>query len=194
MKDLKSIKTIKILALLLISSLTIVSCSSDDDGDHHDHDHDHDHEEELITTVNYTLTDGTNTVTLTFQDLDGEGGTDGVTTVSGSLAANTMYSGTIELLNETEDPAEDITVEVEEEGDAHEFFITSTISDIVVTKTDTDENGNPIGIISTLETGAVGTGSLTIVLKHEPTKPNNGTATGAGGSTDVQVTFPIDVE
>ena len=43
-------------------------------------------------------------------------------------------------------------------------------------------------------TGAAGTGTVTIVLKHEPTKPNNGTAAGAGGSIDVEVTFPITVQ
>ncbi|MUU77230.1 type 1 periplasmic binding fold superfamily protein [Winogradskyella sp. HL2-2] len=181
-------KTIKLLALLFISSLTIVSCSSDDDGD------DHDHEEELITTVTYELTNGTDIVTLEFQDVDGDGSALPTYTISGPLMANTIYTGEIELLNETEDPAEDITEEVEEEGDEHEFFITSSISDIVVTKTDVDEDGNPIGITSTLETGDAATGTLTIILKHEPTKPNDGTSEGAGGSTDVEVTFDIEVQ
>lgn len=186
---MKSIKIIKLLALLFVSSLAIVSCSSDDDGDH-----DHDHEEELITTVTYELTNGTDVVTLKFQDIDGDGSAAPTYTVSGPLAANTTYSGIIELLNETESPAEDITLEVEEEGDDHEFFITSSISDIVVSKTDTDEDGNPIGIETTLETGNAGTGTLTIILKHEPTKPNDGTSIGAGGSTDVEVSFSIEVQ
>lgn len=190
MKNLKSIKTIKLLALLFVSSLVIVSCSSDDDHN----DDDHDHEEELITTVTYTLSDGTNVITLTFQDLDGEGGTAGTTDVSGPLAASTTYTGSIELLNETESPVEDITEEVEEEGDEHEFFITSTVAGVTITKDDVDGDGNPIGIESTLTTGAAGTGSLTIILKHEPTKPNDGTSAGAGGSTDVEVTFPIEVQ
>ncbi|WP_372938283.1 type 1 periplasmic binding fold superfamily protein [Seonamhaeicola sp.] len=181
-------KTIKLLALFFVSSLVFVSCSSDDDND------DHDHEEELITTVTYTLTNGNDVITLEFEDLDGEGGADGTTTVSGPLTANTTYTGSIELLNETEDPAEVITEEVEEEGDEHEFFYSSTISDITITKEDEDEDGNPIGIETTLTTGEAGSGSLTIILKHEPTKPNDGTSTGAGGSTDVEVTFSIEVE
>lgn len=189
MRNLKSINTIKLLAILFVSSLITVSCSSDDDGDH-----DHDHEEELITTVIYTLNNGGDTVTLTFQDLDGEGGADGTTTVSGPLVANTTYSGTLQLLNETESPADDITLEVEEEGDEHEFFYSSTITDISVSKNDLDEDNNPIGIETTFVTGDANTGSLTIILKHEPTKPNNGTASSAGGSTDVEVTFPIVVQ
>lgn len=188
MKNIKSLKTIKLLALLFISTLVSVSCSSDDDDD------DHDHEEELITTVTYELTNGTDVVTLEFQDLDGEGGADGTYTISGPLTANTTYSGTIELLNETENPADNITLEVEDEGDEHEFFYTSTVSGISVSKDDTDEDGNPIGIETTLVTGDAGTGSLTIVLKHEPTKPNNGTSADAGGSTDLEVSFSISVQ
>jgi len=107
---MKNLKTIKLLAILFISSIVISSCSkSDDDDDHHD--------EELITTVTYTLTNGGNVVTLKFVDLDGEGGADGTYTVSGPLTANTTYTGVIKLENETESPAEDITVEVKQEGD-----------------------------------------------------------------------------
>jgi hypothetical protein len=180
-------KTFKLIALLFISSLTITSCSDEDD---HDHDGE---EEELITTVTYKLTNGTNVVTLKWQDLDGEGGQDPTFEVSGPLAANTTYTGEIELLNETESPAEDITEEVKAEGDEHEFFYTASISGLSIEKTDTDGNANPIGIETSLTTGNAGSGTLTIILKHEPTKPNDGTSNSAGGSTDVEVTFNITV-
>lgn len=181
-------KTIKLLAILFISTLTITSCSKDD----HDDDHD-DHDEELITTVTYTLTNGSNVVTLKFIDLDGEGGADGTYTVSGPLSANTTYTGVIKLENETESPAENITEEVEEEGNEHEFFYSSSISGLTVTKTDKDSNENPIGIETSLTTTGAGSGTLTVILKHEPTKPNNNTVAGAGGSTDAEVTFTINV-
>lgn len=184
-----TMKTIKLLAILFISALTLSSCSDDD----HDDD-DHDHEEELITTVNYTLTNGDDVVTLSFVDLDGEGGEDGTYDVSGSLSANTTYTGVIELLNETESPAEDITIEVKNEGDEHEFFYSSNITGVSVKKTDKDGDGNLIGIETTLTTGDTGVGTLTVILKHEPTKPNDGTADNAGGSTDVEVTFAISVQ
>ena len=183
-----TIKTIKLLAILFISALTFTACFDDD------HDDDHDHEEELITTVNYTLTNGNDVITLSFVDLDGEGGSDGTYSFSGNLSANTTYTGSIELLNETEDPAEDITVEVKDEGDEHEFFYSSNITGVSVAKTDTDGDGNPIGIKTTLTTGDTGVGTLTIVLKHEPIKPNDDTADNAGGSTDVDVTFAISVQ
>lgn len=185
---MKTLNTIKLIAVLFISSILFSSCSDNDD------DHDHDHEEELITTVIYTLTDGDDIVRLTFKDLDGEGGTDGTTTVSGPLKANTVYTGSIQLLNETESPAENITTEVQEEGDEHEFFYSTTVPNILITKNDTDANGNPIGIETLLTTGSIGTGTLIVVLKHEPTKPNNGSSADAGGSTDVEVTFSIQVQ
>ena len=188
---LKNMKTIKLLALLFISSLA-VGCSSDDDG----HGDDHDSEEELITTVIYTLTNNANNadvVTLTFTDLDGEGGADGTYDISGPLTANATYTGGIKLWNATENPAEDITEEVEGEADEHEFFYSSTAG-LTITKTDVDGDGNPVGIETTVTTGSAATGTLTVILKHEPTKPNNGTATGAGGSTDVEVSYSIEVQ
>jgi hypothetical protein len=184
---MKTIKTVKLVALLLVTSIAFVSCSDD-------HDDDHDHEEDLITTVTYTLRNGNEEVTLEFKDLDGEGGSDGTYNISGPLATNTTYTVAVKILNETESPAEDITEEVKAEDDEHEFFYTTSISGLTIEKTDTDGNNNPLGIETSVTTTAAGSGTLTIVLKHEPTKPNNGTATNAGGSTDVEITFSVTIE
>lgn len=188
MKITNTTKITKLLAILFISALTFTACSDDD----HEEE-DHDHEEELITTVNYTLTNGNDVITLTFSDPDGEGGNDGTYTISGPLTASTTYTGAIELLNESESPAEDITEEVKAEGDEHEFFYTTTVSGLTIEKTDTD-GVNPLGIETSVTTGSAETGTITVILKHEPTKPNDGTSTGAGGSTDVEVTFTVTVQ
>ncbi|WP_026778099.1 hypothetical protein [Polaribacter sp. Hel_I_88] len=188
MKTLKS-NTIKLFALLFISSVALSSCSED-----HDDDHDHGSEGELITTVTYTLTNGNDIVNLVFTDLTGGSLDDATYDVSGSLTANTTYTGVLKLENATESPAENITLEVKAEGDEHEFFFASSIAGLTFEKTDTDINGNPIGIETSVTTGSAGSGTLTVVLKHEPTKPNNGTSANAGGSTDVEVTFNIAVQ
>ena len=185
---MKTLHTIKLIAVLFISSILLSSCSDDHDEEGHDH------EEELITTVTYTLTNGNDIVTLTFQDLTGGSIEDATYAISGPLTANTMYTGSVELLNETESPADNITIEVQEEGNEHEFFYASSFADVLISKTDTDANGNPIGIETSLTAGNAGTGTLTIILKHEPTKPNNGSSVDAGGSTDVEVTFSIEVQ
>lgn len=195
MQTTKTVNTIKLLALLFISSLAFTGCSDDDDHDHDDDDHDH--EEEVITTLNYILTseDG-DTITFTFKDIDGDGGEDGEYSFSGdlTLTSNSSYTGAIELLNETEDPAEDITAEILEEAEEHEFFFSSSVDGVTVTKDDEDADGNPIGLKTIVTTGEAGTGTLTVILKHEPTKPNDGSSLDAGGATDIEVTFSIEVE
>ena len=63
--------------------------------------------------------------------------------------------------------------------------------DPAMTITDTDGNGNPIGISTSLSTGNSGSGSLTVVLKHEPTKPNNGGNKNRNGTINLNVLFLI---
>jgi hypothetical protein len=179
------------LTLLLASALFIFnSCEKDD--------HDHDHEGELITTLTYTLTDTAgNTVTLAFQDLDGDGG-NAPTITTDTLMANMTYTGSLSLQNESESPVEDITAEIQTEAAEHQFFFESTVAGLSVAYGDTDANNNPIGLSTTLTTGAAGTGNLTIVLVHQPDKTASGVATGdrtnAAGETDIEVTFNVVVQ
>lgn len=157
------------------------------------------HEEELITTLKYTLTADSSgiPIILTFQDLDGDGGND-PTIVGGTLAANTTYTASIELLNEIEQPAESISEEVEEEAEEHQFFFQSTVDGLSIDYADQDADGNPIGLASTLTTTNAGTGTITIILRHEPNKTGDNVADGditnAGGETDIEVTFDVDVQ
>lgn len=102
--------------------------------------------------------------------------------------------GTIQFLNESESPSENITTEVVEEADEHEVFYLSSITDTTISKDDVDANGNPLGVQTTLQTGAVGSGTLTVVLRHEPLKPNDGSLSNAGGETDVQVVFNLQIQ
>ena len=61
------------------------------------------------------------------------------------------------------------------------------------TATDTDGDGNPVGLSFDLVTNTAGAGTLTVTLRHEPTKPNDGTLTGAGGETDIAQTFSLTI-
>ena len=155
-------------------------------------------EEELITTVTYTLTSSTGEkVELNFKDLDGDGGQAPVIT-TGKLKPNTTYTGELKLLNETESPAENITLEIEEEALEHQFFFQVSGANATVTYKDQDTGGNPLGLRSEVKTGAVSTGQLTITLRHEPNKTASGVSQGnianAGGETDIEVTFPLTIE
>jgi hypothetical protein len=119
-------------------------------------------------------------------------------TVSGSLAANTTYNGVMEVLNETESPAEDITEEVLEEALEHQFFFTPSNSIATFAYSDADSEGNPIGIKFTLTTSDGGTGNINITLIHEPEKTepdvSSGDITNAGGEADIEATFSVTVQ
>ena len=188
-------KTLKNLSILFISALVFTACSSDDDNPEPVN------EEEVITTLTATLTPTGGGTSITFQtkDLDGDGPNNPVVSVSGALAANTTYNGTLELLNETESPAESINEEIEEEDDEHQFFYQVTNSLATFTYDDFDGDSNPVGLDFTVTTSATtGTGTLTITLRHEPNKSATGVSEGdisnAGGETDIQAVFDISVE
>lgn len=184
----------KFSLLLLAAVVTMTACKKDEPEEP-----EVPNEEEVITTLIYTLTPdgGGDAVVLTYQDLDGEGGNDGTYNVA-PLAANASYSGSIQVLNEIEDPAEDITEEVAEEDAEHQFFFAVDTANLTVTYDDADGNGNPVGLVTTVATTDASTGTLTVTLRHEPNKDASGVADGditnAGGETDIEVTFEITIE
>ncbi len=185
----KCLKSSTPMALVLICSLALFTACSDDDNDPLPVD-----EEEVITTMTVLLTGNGSTITLQSKDLDGDGPNAPELSVSGNLEANATYSGTIELLNETETPAENITEEVEEEDEEHQFFFNAGGAITGVTYSDQDSDGNPVGLSFELSTGEAGSGTLQVTLRHEPKKPNDGTLADAGGETDIAQTFTVTVE
>lgn len=176
---------------MIAGLLAFVGCNNDDDNPEPVN------ESEVITTVNVTLTPqgGGTPVTLSFEDLDGEGSGAPTVTVSGPLAAGTTYDGTIEFLDRTDpNDVEDITEEVEEESDEHEVFFFPVGVNLTFSNLNTDDDGNPLGTVFTVSAGAASNGTLTIALIHEGNKPNDGTLAGAGGETDVEVAFSVSIQ
>ena len=186
---LKTMKTMKTSAFYALLTLAMLGCSDDDTTPEIIN------EDELITTVILTLTpDSGDQVVLTTIDLDGDGPDEPVTTVVGSFSENTQYQGAVRFLNETETPAEEITDEVVEEADEHQVFYTTTEGlNIQTTYEDQDSQGNPLGVQITLSTGAASEGSLTVTLRHEPVKPNDGLES-AGGETDISTSFDVSIQ
>lgn len=182
-------KNLKLIAFFVIPTLFSTSCSNDDAPVN---------EEEVITSVTTTLSGGGQIITLTSRDLDGDGPNAPVVSVSGNLVAGRTYSGSTTFLNELENPVEDITGEVEEEGTDHQVFYQLPSSIGTVTYSDTDTNGRPVGLNFTLVAGTAGsTGTLTVTLRHLPNKTASGVSSGnitnAGGNTDAAVTFSLAV-
>ena len=186
-----------LLALGVFSMLFITSCEKDEPDDPIIP-----NEQEVITTLNYTLTPESGTpIILSFRDLDGDGGNEPIMS-DGTLASGMSYIGSMELLNELEDPAEDITLEVAEEELEHQFFYETSfpteLSDVNIAYNDLDEEGNPIGLSTVLTTGEMGSGTITVTLRHEPNKDAAGVSSGdianAGGETDIEVTFNVEIQ
>jgi len=188
-QTMKTMKTMKKCSMYALLAIAMIGCSDDDAAPLPIN------EEEVITTVILTLTpESGDQVVLTTQDLDGDGPDEPVTTVSGSFSENTVYTGAARFLNETETPAEEITDEVLEEADEHQVFYTTTEGlNITTTYLDFDSNGNPLGVSITLETGEASSGSLTVTLRHEPVKPNDG-IDSAGGETDIATSFDVSIQ
>lgn len=180
-------KTLKIIPVALLA-VSLFSCEPNDPTDPH--------EEELITTLNVDLEASGSTVTLNFQDVDGDGGDAPIITVD-KLAPNTTYAGSITLFNESEDPAEELTAEIFDEAEDHQFFFASTGASMFA-YADQDNDGNPVGLSFELTTGDAGMESYTITLRHEPAKTATGVSggdiTNAGGETDIEVVFDVTVE
>ena len=179
--------------LLCCFSILLLGCGDDDDPVIPN-------EEEVITDLVYVLnaTDNSGGVTLTFSDPDGDGAQPATIVVSDPLAPNKTYVGLLSLSNRSNpaDP-EDITAEIQGEDDEHQFFfVVEGGLDATVAYGDADENGNPVGLLTELTTGAASTGSLRIILRHEPDKAAGatiGNPAPAGGETDIEVTFPVSI-
>lgn len=112
-----------------------------------------------------------------------------------NLKENSTYKATIFLLDETKNPAEDITTEIKERGNYHQlfYFPSSNLgANLVVNVTDTDTNSPPLplGITTNFITNAAAVGKVNVILKHQPNVKNG---TFAPGSTDIDVNFQVNI-
>ena len=204
--------------LLSMFALTfLVACGDDvghDDHDHHGHSHD---PNEVMTTIklNFTPEGGGESFTATWADPENDGTPmiDDITLTNGET-----YTVSIEILNELEMPAEDVTPEILQEKDEHQFFFYGTAvqgpsntenTSAVVEQSyaDMDTQNFPVGLSNTFTATATGTGVLTVTLRHMPPINGNPVKTGTladvvntgsvsdlPGSSDITVDFNVIVE
>ena len=186
--NLSILRRTAILGALVIALFGLNACDDDDAPEP-------ENESEVITTVKLTFTPAGGGNPLTFQAKDADGdGPDNIVIDDIVLSANTDYTVSLEFLNELESPAEDITEEVREEGAEHQVFYTVNPSGLLtVTYNDADVNGRPIGVDTQWETGDAGTGSIDVVLKHQPDIKDANSGIN-DGETDINVTFTVNLE
>ncbi len=120
-----------------------------------------------------------------------------------NVEAGKRYLLEISLFNSVEN--EDITVEIEEEDEEHQFYFLGSAfigsSLLTYTYDDADDDGNPIGLrgfVQVAENSSVNNASLNLVLRHDLDKsfpgannPHFQNFVQAGGETDLDVTFPV---
>jgi hypothetical protein len=183
-----------LLSLVFVSS-GLASCDKPEDDDDAG-------EQEFITKVTIRLEEqgSSNVVNIVWSDPDGDGRGDFAG--AASIKSNKIYKGTITLLNElATDPKErDITKEIEEEADEHQFFYTFSSNlrpFMAITITDKDKRGMPVGLKFDLVTTALPggtaslTGSLNVVLSHYTTITKTGT--NPGNEEDINITAPVSL-
>ncbi|GAB3249178.1 hypothetical protein GCM10027347_06080 [Larkinella harenae] len=151
-------------------------------------------ENELITTVNLKFTEqGTTTIqTFSWQDKDGDGGQAPTKFDKITLKPNKTYDLSVELLDESKTPAEDITREINEKSAEHLFVYTPNPATLATyTYGDKDANNLPIGLKGTLKTNAAGAGKLRVQLRHQL---NSKDGTPGPGSNDVDLEFDLTLQ
>ncbi len=169
-----------LLPALMASMFTATSC---DDG--HDHD-----EGEVITTVQLLLSDSATGGTLgnfSFEDPDGPGGNNPTRLDTIALDSGKVTLVSLRFADASSGTSKDITTEIRAEGNEHIVCFTPAGVQLAIVLTDSDGT-HPIGLESRWKAGARGTGSMTVVLKHQPDSKNG---TCDPGDTDVEVVFPV---
>jgi len=188
---------LKTLALTSILSASLLACNKDKNVKKAEEEI----ENEIITTVQLTFTDSTNSnnkKTFNWVNTNGyQAGSDAkIDTIK--LDNSKTYIGKILLLNTTTNPIDTISNEVLELKNEHQFFFenqnTSSLYINFVT-TDKDDNGVPLGLNFKTKTGAISKGNIRVRLKHQPdVKPKSGNGDANLGSTDLDVIFPVIVQ
>ena len=158
-------------------------------------------EQEVITTLRLVVTNSAGfNKTFNYKVSNGFNSTTPATPVIDDvvLSPNTTYNVSVEVWNEEETPAEDVTEEVKEENKEHLFVLesnpTSGAGSIAFSNGSKDDDGAPLNQTIDFTTDAAGNGTLTVTLKHEPTDKNATTADAVGGETDAKAIFPTVIK
>ncbi|MBN3582385.1 hypothetical protein JYB64_08295 [Algoriphagus aestuarii] len=199
MTNMKLVKNSILFAALLFSSV-LFSCESEDPVIEND--------EEVITdvTLKFTELDGSGTPvgdSFEFLASDPQGvelGNPTIETVN--LLKGKTYRMEVLLYNSIAN--EDITEEVEEESDEHQFFfLGSGFTSSILTIAYDDPSGENIGLQNILSVSAspgANATELRVVLRHDLNKgypgtenPNFTNFAQAGGESDLDITFPVQI-
>jgi len=110
------------------------------------------------------------------------------------LMKNAMYTCTVLILDQTKTPVDTVSDVIIQRENIHLFFYFPSAG-LMLTDSITDHDTNipplPFGLHSDMTTGSASTGTLEVVLRHQPNVKNG---TYGPGSTDLDVTYPVSIK
>jgi hypothetical protein len=206
MTKIKITSTLSLLAL-------VGGCSADVEDPHDGHDHNHGLPTSIV--LNFTPADGGDALSFKWALLEGD-----ETPQVDEILLDTQvtdYEVTVEIWNEDDDPAEDLTPDILADAAYHQLFFTGSAVDgpATLNKTgavlghdyaDLDDNGLPVGLENDMQVLGAGEGELHVMLRHLPMENDEAVKvagmaetvaevgfSGIGGDVDVDISFPVIV-
>jgi hypothetical protein len=173
-------------AVVLVISSSLNSCKPENPHDDHEHD--------AVTKLQLLFVDSaTNNAagTFTWDDPDGIGGNSPTQIDTIQLIANKTYRVSIMFYAKHDNHEDNLTPEIVAEKNDHLFVYKNITGNLSVQITDKDDKNLPIGLESKWRTGAPSTGSINIILRHQPGLKDG---TEIPGDTDVDVVFPLNIQ
>ncbi|MDT0294080.1 hypothetical protein ACFQ3R_06140 [Mesonia ostreae] len=186
-------RNLKFIALSIVTSAFIASCSSDDSAPQIIN------QEEVITDVSLSFINESGGVSI-YSYTDPQYRAEDYVAPVISLESGKTYQVEANFYNisNPEEP-ELLTEEIQEERDDHFLTYAFTEINVDLSRTDgplsTDTNGIQIGLSTQWQVGEPGDGTLTLRLIHQATEKITTPAEGSftGGETDAQVSFEVEV-
>ncbi|MBN8857716.1 MAG: hypothetical protein J0H29_04970 [Sphingobacteriales bacterium] len=152
-----------------------------------------DPENEFLTTVQLIITnasDPTDKQTVAVKQMPDEDIDYSDATIN--LKKNTVYDVSVKFLDETTNPAGDITKDIYDRRNYHLICFNVSGAKLTVERTDKDTNtpALEIGLEDKFTTGDASSGSLNVQLRHQPNAKNGSCEPG---SSDADVDFPVNI-
>lgn len=164
------------LAVLAVGCITFSSCKKTDE-----------EPQENLNVLKIKI--GANTYT--WSDTDGTGGVaPKIDTIK--LTPNATFAAELTIQDGSVSPAKDYTTEIIAEKDAHLFVYIVAGANLTFTDLSQDSKSKDFGQTANAKTTAASTGTLQILLKHDPDK--SATDPTKTGETDIDVVFPVVIK
>ena len=151
-------------------------------------------EHEAINKIELVFAEtGGATTSFVIEDPDGDGGNPPSRIDTIKLNSNKQYNLTVKVYNIASGVIKEVSSTILAEATSHEFYFIPSGVSVTIQKTDKDKNGYPIGLLSSWQTAASGTGSILFKLMHKTALkgPNDGPNVG---HTDIQLNLPIIIK